>query len=306
MLQASEANAGQQAQCPVCAAIIPVPSSRGHLSPPAHRQEDESTRRGHPNHPAGLPTDKGWSVGLIVSVVLGLVVMCVGSIGLLWWYDEQARIAATQSQEANNLKFIGLGLENLERVHNALPQAVAYRDRNGNAGLSWRVAILPYIDQEPLYRRFKLDEPWDSPHNKALLSAMPDTFLRPNQQDSPGGLTHYLAVTGQGSAFDQNHPTIRQRGRMPPPTLQLGLNITDIDAGTSNTIFVVTAAKAVPWTKPEDFDSNAGPIVPRLNTEFQSTAVLFGDRSTRHLKDTPESKWKRLMDVKGEEWGVDW
>src|SRR5205807_2756917 len=51
--------------------------------------------------------------------------------------------------------------------------AAAIQDNKGKAMLSWRVAILPYVEEAPLYRQFKLDEPWDSKHNKKLLAKMP-------------------------------------------------------------------------------------------------------------------------------------
>ena len=43
------------------------------------------------------------------------------------------------------------------------------------------MAILPFLEQQALYSKFKLDEPWDSPHNKALISEMPPTYLCPSR-----------------------------------------------------------------------------------------------------------------------------
>src|SRR5687768_11208075 len=45
----------------------------------------------------------------------------------------------------------------------------ALKTADGAPGLSWRVAILPMLGEEPLYKEFHLDEPWDSPHNKPLV-----------------------------------------------------------------------------------------------------------------------------------------
>src|SRR5262245_39481877 len=68
-------------------------------------------------------------------------------------------------RSSNNLKEIGLALHNYHAAHNHFPPA-AICDKDGQPLLSWRVAILPYIEQANLYRQFKLDEPWDSEHNK--------------------------------------------------------------------------------------------------------------------------------------------
>jgi hypothetical protein len=45
--------------------------------------------------------------------------------------------------------------------------------------LSWRVKLLPYLEQDHLYRQFKLNEPWDSPHNQALLKEMAGRLYDP-------------------------------------------------------------------------------------------------------------------------------
>src|SRR5262249_55645747 len=73
---------------------------------------------------------------------------------------------------AANLHMVGSGRGNLP------PVAIA--DRKGKPLLSWRVALLPYLGEWDLYRKFKLDEPWDSPHNKALLPLMPEIYACPS------------------------------------------------------------------------------------------------------------------------------
>ena len=47
------------------------------------------------------------------------------------------------------------------------------------------MAILPYIEQQELYNKFKLDEPWDSPHNKALIKEMPHVYRLPEPARRP-------------------------------------------------------------------------------------------------------------------------
>src|SRR5262249_30142494 len=83
--------------------------------------------------------------------------------------------AASRTRSANNLKQIGLAMHNYHDVNGAFPPA-AVCDKTGKPMLSWRVLILPYIEQDALYKEFKLDEPWDSEHNKKLLAKMPKVY----------------------------------------------------------------------------------------------------------------------------------
>src|SRR5260370_4929892 len=77
-------------------------------------------------------------------------------------------VTASDRQCANNLKQIGLALHNYNDAYARLP-AVANFDKQGKPLLSWRVHLLPFIEQEDLYKEFHLDEPWDSEHNKQLI-----------------------------------------------------------------------------------------------------------------------------------------
>src|SRR5438045_1511259 len=72
---------------------------------------------------------------------------------------------------SNNLKQIALAFHSFHDTYGGMP-AAAICDKAGKPLLSWRVAILPWIEEGALYKQFKLDEPWDSKHNKALLKKM--------------------------------------------------------------------------------------------------------------------------------------
>ncbi|MBV9126015.1 MAG: DUF1559 domain-containing protein, partial [Planctomycetes bacterium] len=72
-------------------------------------------------------------------------------------------------QSINNLKQIALAFHSMNDTYNFMPPA-AICGKDGRPLLSWRVAILPYIEQQNLYNQFRLDEPWDSPTNKKLLA----------------------------------------------------------------------------------------------------------------------------------------
>src|SRR5215218_9186216 len=86
----------------------------------------------------------------------------------------------------NNLKQLALAWHNFEAVNGHLPPNQT--DKKGKALLSWRVQILPYIEELPLYQKFKLDEPWDSENNKKLVDQMPKLFA-PVRGKADAGVT---------------------------------------------------------------------------------------------------------------------
>ncbi len=119
-------------------------------------------------------------------------------IALLLPAVQAVREAARRAQCTNNLKQIGLALHNYHSATNGFP-AAAITSKDGKPLLSWRVAILPFIEQQNLYNEFHLDEAWDSPHNKALIARMPKTYLCPTAPVRQEGTTTYKAFVGGGA-----------------------------------------------------------------------------------------------------------
>src|SRR5262249_8583387 len=139
--------------------------------------------------------------------------------------------------------------------------------------LSWRVAILPFLEQEALYNLFHLDEPWDSPHNKALISLMPPTYACPSARRTEPGLTSYRGVLGKGAPFE-----VTEGRRLP-----------DFTDGTAFTIMVAEAKEAVPWTKPDELPLDDDPMT--LLGRFGSPHpggfnATFADGSVKFIKNT--------------------
>lgn len=190
---------------------------------------------------------------------------------LVWRLDEQqiaamlARLTppvravredALRARSINNMKQIGLAMHNWHEAHKAFPPA-ASRDKDGKPLLSWRVHILPYIEEAALYREFHLDEPWDSAHNKKLIERMPMVYLDPTGRAAKGA-TRYQVPVGPGTLFEEKQ----------------GRSIPDVTDGTSNTIMTVEtdAAHAVPWTKPDDW---------RFDPEKPTAGLIDGDATVR-------------------------
>lgn len=187
-------------------------------------------------------------------------------VALLLPAVQQAREAARRTQSTNILKQIGLAFHNYHDVYTHFP-ARASIDENGKPLLSWRVHILPFIEQNALYQKFKLDEPWDSEHNKQLISEMPQFYMNPSLNLEPGKTT-YLVPVGQGTVFEANE----------------GLKIRELTDGTSNTIMAVEADadQAVIWTKPDDLKYDPSkPLNGLGNIRPGGFNVLFCDGSVR-------------------------
>lgn len=133
-----------------------------------------------------------------------------------------------------SLRQISGGLETYSYAYQGISPSI--RADDGTPLLSWRVSILPFIGYGELYSQFRLDEPWDSPHNIALLPEMPEHFYHPSVED---GKTIYLGLDGPGTLFESTNTIVS--------------NNSLID-GYLNTISIVEAdpTEAVEWTRPLD------------------------------------------------------
>ncbi|MEX2170958.1 MAG: DUF1559 domain-containing protein [Pirellulales bacterium] len=160
-------------------------------------------------------------------------------VALLLPAVQAAREAARRNTSINELRNIMLAMHNYHDTKGQLPAHASYSD-DGKPLLSWRVHVLPYLEQQELYNQFHLDEPWDSEHNKQLIAKMPDFYLCPSSRhDVQEGKTTFLAPIGDGLIFDGTKDGARFK------------TVTD---GLSKTIMLVDASddRAVIWTKPDD------------------------------------------------------
>ncbi len=169
---------------------------------------------------------KRWFVAALATVgVLGILV--------LWPCIHTVRETQGWSYSANNIKQIGLALHSYHDAYGHFPPAVIC-DKDGRPLYSWRVAILPFLEQSSLYNQFKLDEAWDSPHNMPLSQTTLKCYVSPFDYGNPW-LTRFQVFVGPGTAFERP-----------------GLNVNDFPDGLGNTILVVQSTDPVPWAKPVD------------------------------------------------------
>jgi hypothetical protein len=181
----------------------------------------------------------------------------------------------------NNLKQIGIAFHASHDAFNTLPGDIL--DKAGKPLLSWRVAILPFVEQTALYQQFKLDEPWDSDHNKKLIEDMPKLYA-PVRVKAKAGETFYQGFYGPKAFFDP---------KAKPLTLLAIAN----QNGTSNTAMVVEAGEPTVWTKPGGIPFDAEKALPKLGGLFDGEFhVLFSDgHIAMFKKDADQKELKKII-----------
>jgi len=182
---------------------------------------------------------------------------------------EKGRTAKDLIVAQNQLKELLLAFHNYHDVTGHFPADV--RDKDGKPLLSWRVQLLPYAEADQLYKQFKLDEPWDSEHNKKLIAQMPKVFQGPTAKLNSEGKTVYLGPAGKDTLF-------------PPDGKEL--TFANVSDGLSNTIAVVEAADeaAVVWSKPGDLPIDPAQPWANLKRSGQDfTLIAMADGSTRRV-----------------------
>jgi hypothetical protein len=184
----------------------------------------------------------------------------------------------------NDLLQIGIALHAYHDVQAQLPiHGIAAPNEPTKPLLSWRVAILPYIEHDNLYRQFRLDEPWDSENNKRLIPLMPKVFMS-RTKDAPEGHTYWQQLVGPGGMRPGKRWTFAQ--------------MTD---GTWNTVAVAEAAEPVIWTKPADVEVPKefapGALKAKFAGQFKGGFfVLMWDGSVAVARDdADETALKRLF-----------
>lgn len=148
--------------------------------------------------------------------------------------------------------------------HGHLPPAAVY-DQDGKPLLSWRVALLPYLEEKELFDRFHLDEPWDSPHNMRLLSSMPRIYASPVEDLKVPTHESFIQVfVGKGTAFEPG-----MKIRIPDDFLD----------GAAQTCLLIESGESVPWTKPAELNYDPEQPLPRVGGAFRSRGrfSLFGE-----------------------------
>ena len=228
----------------------------------------------------GKQKGRGYAVtGLILGVFTTLLMPAV-MIALLLPAVQKVREAAARQASSNNMKQIGLAVHSYNDSHGRLPTVATFQGNKKQPLLSWRVEILPYIEQMNLYKQFNHNEPWDSPHNKTLISQMPKTYYPPSAdpKDLENGLTYYRVFCSEPrpNALSSTMFSFGPRS---------AYKLTTMPDGTSNTLMVVEATEPVIWTKPEPLRFSPNGPLPSLGLpQNYYFLVGFGDGSVRSFR----------------------
>jgi hypothetical protein len=226
---------------------------------------------------------------------------------------EFIREAAAQTEGSSNLRQIGEAIVSYQSANNHLPPAITY-GQDGKPLLSWRVALLPHLEQDALYHAFHLDEPWDSPHNIRLVESCPKLYRSPYSGFQPGPQkTHYRVVVGRNTPFGDDSPatgwpfrslfTAEGLSGFTSPVGVFGPDrkLPDRGQGIPATILVVETKDAVPWTKPEELEFKSLDLndLPRhLGVSKKGFNSVYTDGSTHfHYWSEKRSakEWEALI-----------
>ena len=201
------------------------------------------------------------------------------AIGMLLPAVQKVREAAQRTSSINNLKQIALAMHNYNSTYGAFPAAAICDKKTGKPLLSWRVAILQYIEEEALYKQFKMDEPWDSEHNLKLAKNMPKIYFHPKANKPGDDKTHYRLFYGKGAAFELNKPS----------------GLAQITDGSSNTLMVVEAEESVVWTNPNDLAFDPAKALPKMLSIDGKFSAAYCDGSVRTFKMPIDQEILKLL-----------
>lgn len=216
----------------------------------------------------------------VVLLVLGVatvgLVVALSVIGLFHHYTDTLMKLSGEGQGVIAVKRVGT-LHQQRDPEAASPSAHS-TDQAGKPMLSWRVYLLPQLEQQNLFEQFKLDEPWDSPHNQKLIAKMPAIYR--TDANLPRGKTTAVALVSKDSAMPH--------GR--------AIRFADITDGLSNTILFVHANRdcAVTWTKPDDIEFDPQNPLKCLGEGGTFQAVLC-DGSVHQIPATIDAETMRRL-----------
>lgn len=165
-----------------------------------------------------------------------------------------ARAAARRVKSMNNLKQLGLAFHNYADAMGRFPPP-AVIGPDGKPWHSWRVLLLPYLDQGDLYRQYDFSQPWDSPKNRAVAEKMPALFRDPAREGPPDAFTDYAAIVGEHTIFPSGRVTMKDANDFPACLARdKTVSFPQVTDGTSNTIMFATVdpARRIRWTAPDD------------------------------------------------------
>jgi prepilin-type processing-associated H-X9-DG protein len=142
-----------------------------------------------------------------------------------------AREAARRSQCAHNLKTIGRAIDAYSREHGSLPPPFSV-DADGHPLHSWRVLLLPYLDDGAAAGAIDVEKRWDDPANATAGLATAEPYRCPSLRAPAGTTTYHLVVSPEGLVHSDRSATREEAA-----------------SADRNTILVIESpeGRAMPW-----------------------------------------------------------
>jgi len=230
------------------------------------RDEDEDLRA------APKRSSTGMIIGIVLGVGFAMQLVIGGLIALLLPAVKKLREAAARSKNMNNMKMIGLAKHSVHDTVNGMmgPNAVDGRTGEVYTNHSWRTGMLPYMEQDSLYRGIDMKQPWDAARNAQFTSVVVPQFRDISDANQATTATPYRVFVGGGAVFNPDGNPV---------------SLKSISDGTSNTILVVQAFDTVPWAKPQELNYSPTAPLPKLGSPGNSSGfmVLVADGSVRFV-----------------------
>lgn len=205
------------------------------------------------------------------AVVILLLVLLLLAIGRPVF--REVREQSHRSTCKSNLRAIGLALQAYHEQYQTYPPAYV-RGPDEKKWHSWRVLLLPFLNEEQLYREYRWDEPWNGPHNKTLAARLPAVYGCPAFDGVRTGKTTYLAVVGPAAAWPE----------------YVGLSQKKFYDGISNTIQIIDWGDSdVSWMEPRDLPHNTLTAMQQVDLKYafpkhhENLGVLFADGHVRSI-----------------------
>jgi uncharacterized protein (TIGR03067 family) len=199
---------------------------------------------------------------------------------------KQDALDRNKAKCADNLATLARIMHDHVSEKRTYPPAAIY-SKDGKPLLSWRVALLERMDQGDLLKEFRIDEPWDSAHNKQLIKKMPKIYALPGVETKEPGMTFFQVFTGKGTVFEGKE----------------GLKLTDHLKGDGPSFMIVEAGEPVIWTEPDDLAYDPKKPLPKLgrvsDEGFHAAMTFLGDRVQFIPSSTPEEKLRSMIQWRG-------
>ena len=178
--------------------------------------------------------------GFTLFQLLVLIALFLLLLGLLLPAVRKVREAAARAQSQNNLKQLALACHNYYDANQSLPPGC---DANNFSASTY---LLPYVEQDNLFKTINMKLPMDARGNDAPRKALVKVFLSPNDprmRVNDYGPTNYLFNAGSETALEKNNGLFFKNSKIRFP---------DITDGLSNTALIGETLKGDGQTKAVD------------------------------------------------------